>query len=81
MKLCKDCKHCGKVAQQQGNEYQLAFICKHSECCDIVTGDPLLAGQARSVTEFCGFEARYFEAKENDKSPIPDRPNIITLEK
>lgn len=64
MKICAECKFSKRdiveVAPGQGAS---TLVCTHEECRDPVQGGQIPAMIARQQVVFCGFGARYFEAK------------------
>lgn len=73
MKHCKDCDFSHKEPVQMGPQgLQMTYICKHEECSDPVTGDPLPAQIVRGNPAFCGLNGKYFKLKEQK----PDTPVI-----
>lgn len=76
-------KHCIRCDYFEQREIQfqdqsrptLASICRHNECSDPVSGEPLLCGIARTKPEFCGIQGKYFQKKK----VIEPSGNILTL--
>lgn len=78
MKICADCRFGSSAAVQVGpSQHAMMEICRHLECRNAVTGEPVPAMQARKEIVYCTFEARYFEPKQQPKEEITD--NVIQL--
>ena len=65
MKICKYCKYIDAHRYNAGMD--TVWICNHPECVDPIEGERILCETARSTNKFCGFEAQYYEEKEESK--------------
>lgn len=69
MKHCVNCEYHTLVTQEvpaPGGRMGMARIhaCKHEECSNPVTGEPIGCDVARQDARFCDWEAKFFKLKE-----------------
>ncbi len=79
MKICISCDFYSKEPTATPEGYQMVPICKHHECRDPVTGNPMMCGVCRKMDEFCGLRGKHF--KEVVSKPVEDAQVIELVEK
>lgn len=71
MKFCVECAFGHKEAVEVGpKQYATAIICRHEECRDPVSGEPIPANIARRDPVFCGFKAVHWLKKDEANKPV-----------
>lgn len=79
MKICVNCTFFKREGiDMGGGQMGLAFVCKHEECADPVTGDPLPCNLSRQSPNFCGINARYYK---ETVEKTPQDKNVIEIAK
>ena len=76
---CIDCKSykLERIPDQQTRQILHLHVCQHAECAHPVTGTGVPAEQARQMERMCGWDAKYFEKREDE---APATSNVIKLE-
>lgn len=76
MKHCVKCEFFAEeMVQHPSGQLMKAFICKHSENTDPVTGEPVPCSIARREQIFCGHQAKYYKAAK----PKQEESNVIQI--
>lgn len=71
MKICKECEfYQSKAATDPHGNFGHILLCMHPECRDVLDGSPIPCLPARQVSQYCGFEARYYKKKEEKESNV-----------
>lgn len=60
-------------------QHGMAFVCKHEECSDPVTSEPLPCNLSRQSLNFCGINAKYY--KEKEETPTDGTRKVIEIAK
>lgn len=86
-KICADCDFAKKETMEGPRGFQIGYFCTHQNSRDLVSGDFVPAGVARSNDVYCGPNGKYFKVREKE-SPVkvvaPEAPvesNLIALAK
>lgn len=81
IKVCAKCKFKESVAREIApRNMAMVWVCKHPECVDPITGEPLQCNVARQQPVFCGIEAHHYEELVDPKPVEGDvKQNVIQL--
>jgi len=78
MKICAECKlHKVEFAPTPDGRAMKMFLCTHPECRDPVGGAPFPCNNARQMNEFCGLDAKHYEAIAEDATVVSETPKIL----
>jgi hypothetical protein len=84
-KICADCEYAQRETFEGPRGFQVGYICQHTNARDLVSGEQVPAGVARSQEIYCGPDGKYFKKRVEDvkegPATVATESKIISLER